>query len=92
MNLGDVWDFHCPVCHEDLKSDQHDNLCALTVWHGSHRRVALFSRVVGERATYLVREAVVEQAHGEHASRYEKTIPRYRCASPDENGDDDPQH
>ncbi|MCP4677312.1 MAG: hypothetical protein GY854_17720 [Deltaproteobacteria bacterium] len=78
MRRGDDWEFYCPVCRQNLRANEHQNLCALKVWQGSARRKILFSRVVGERATYLVRDKSLEESYGKHKGNYENTIPRYK--------------
>lgn len=87
LRAGDRWDFFCPVCQENLQSEEHENLCSLVVWQGAARRRILFSRVVGERATYITLDSNVEQKLGEHAGRYEQTLPRFRI----EEGPDGPK-
>jgi hypothetical protein len=71
MGEGERWDFYCPICRQNLASDEHENLCALIIVHGGKRRRVLFSRVAGERATYVIEDRTVEEMHGEHASSYE---------------------
>ena len=71
---GDAWDFFCPVCHTNLKSDTHENLCELIqIEEGVHKRL-FFSRIAGERATYVVRDEIGIEKHGDHADRYDDTI------------------
>ena len=78
MRVGDRWHFYCPVCRQNLISKEHENLCSLTAWQGEDRREGLFSRVVGEKATYVITESEVEATHGDDSKTYEKTIPRFR--------------
>jgi hypothetical protein len=71
---GDKWDFLCPVCRANLRSYEHDHLCALVCWQGPKRRIVFFSRIVGERATYVVEDTSVDEKHGDHADAYNDTL------------------
>ncbi len=82
LRMGDRWDFYCPVCRENLLSEEHENLCTLTIWQGDARRKLLFSRVFGERATYVVADKNLENSYGEHSKNYENTVPRYHLRNP----------
>jgi len=68
---GDRWDFFCPVCQENLASEEDDNLCALDLHGDDGRATVLFSRVAGEHATFVVRSSTVQAAFGEHIDRYD---------------------
>ncbi|MFO8071424.1 MAG: hypothetical protein R6V85_06075 [Polyangia bacterium] len=71
LSRGDVWEFFCPLCRANLRSEEHPHLAALLVWQGDVRRRVLFSRVVGEQATYIVQDKDVAQRLGEHADLYD---------------------
>jgi hypothetical protein len=71
LSRGDEWEFSCPVCRANLRAPEHPNLCALTVWQGSERRRVLFSRIVGEQATYVVADQSVAEAHGGDVDAYD---------------------
>jgi hypothetical protein len=77
LDRGDKWDFLCPVCRANLRSKEHDNLCSLVCWQGQRRRLVLFSRVVGEQATYTVEDRTAEK-HGENADQYDDTLKRLK--------------
>jgi len=72
---GEEWSFFCPVCRECLHSKDHGKLCELIQTVGRERRRLLFSRIAGERATYVLSgdEDIVEE-HGEHAAKYDDTV------------------
>lgn len=71
FNHGDTWDFACPVCHKDLLSRRHGNLCELVLYENGIRKTVLFSRVAGERATYVLKDDEHRPSrHGEHNDRY----------------------
>jgi hypothetical protein len=67
---GQKWKFECPVCHFDLVSADNENLCALELREGDKRRRVLFSRVCGEKATYVVDGDAISERHGEDAKTY----------------------
>ena len=71
VDPGSRWDFFCPVCQENLVSEEDDNLCALEMESKDGRTTILFSRIAGERATFVVRGATVKKSFGEHATRYD---------------------
>jgi hypothetical protein len=80
---GEHWDFHCPVCRENLRSGEVENLCELRMAEQGRTHRVFFSRVAGEHATFLVSEPepeasanakraeqAVAEGHGEHAHDY----------------------
>ncbi|MDD5308112.1 MAG: hypothetical protein PHU25_12390 [Deltaproteobacteria bacterium] len=71
LGEGERWDFYCPICRRSLASEEHENLCSLIIWQGDKRRRVLFSRVAGERATYVIEDRNVAETYGEHAASYE---------------------
>lgn len=70
MQEGDVFDFFCPVCHADLKTEENERLVGIEMLEAEKPRLLLFSRVFGERATLVVADRTVEHGHGEHAGRF----------------------
>ncbi len=69
MEEGSTWDFHCPVCGQNLFSEIAPELCALDMATQGVRHRLFFSRTAGERATFVV-SAEGLQTHGEHADRH----------------------
>jgi len=80
LESGLRYDFYCPVCRKSLVSDEHHNLCSLIIWQGDTRRRVLFSRIAGERATYVVMDKSLEERHGADSVNYDKTLPHFRIA------------
>ena len=74
VEQGSIWDFSCPVCHHDLKSEKEPNLCALNVRGHSLTRKVFFSRIAGEHATFVVNEGGDVQRHGVEADRYARSL------------------
>jgi len=72
---GTEWSFLCPVCHADLTSADHARLCELVLFVGTERRRLLFSRIAGERATYVLRgDSSIIESLGDHSDRYDDTV------------------
>jgi len=71
VEAGERWDFFCPVCQEDLVSEEDENLCALTTSGEEGRATVLFSRLAGEYATFVVERSEIQRAFGEHIDRYD---------------------
>lgn len=70
--LGRQYTFFCPVCQTDLTSAADDRLVELDAESddGRSERVG-FSRVYGERATFVGSGPEHVTLYGDHATRYE---------------------
>ena len=70
--LGRKYTFRCPVCQTDLTSTVNDNLVELDAEtdDGRSERVG-FSRVYGERATFVGSGPDHVTLYGDHATRYD---------------------
>ena len=70
--LGRKYAFLCPVCHTDLTSDVNDNLVEIEAEtdDGRNEKVG-FSRVFGERATFVGSGPDHVTLYGDHATRYD---------------------
>lgn len=84
--LGQRYTFLCPVCQYDLTSDENENLVELEAetLDGRSERVG-FSRVFGERATFVGTGPDHVTLYGDHATRYD--APNFFGAMR-ENGDE----
>jgi hypothetical protein len=68
---GLSWDLLCPVCHESLATNDIETLCALDLLEeGGDRYRVFFSRVRGERVTFIVAGRRIERSFGEEAPKY----------------------
>jgi hypothetical protein len=67
---GEKCDFFCPICHEKLAADIHDNLSHIIMKDdkGNEYQI-LFSKIAGEKSTYKIIGESVE-IFGEHHSNY----------------------
>ena len=71
LEEGQRWDFSCPVCHGDLTAADDDKLCALDMLDAEgQRRQVLFSRIAGDKATFVVADRRIEHQFGEGAREY----------------------
>lgn len=70
--LGKKYTFCCPVCQRNLTSTANDNLVELDAEtdDGRSERVG-FSRVYGERATFVGSGPDHVTLYGDHATRYD---------------------
>ena len=84
--LGRRYTFFCPVCQTDLTSVVNDNLVELDAEtdDGRGERVG-FSRVYGERATFVGSGPDHVTLYGDHATRYE--VPNFFGAMRDIDDD-----
>ena len=67
---GEKHEFHCPLCHEKLSADIHDNLSRIImIDKNKDEYEILFSKIAGEKSTYkIVGESA--EIYGEHHSNY----------------------
>ncbi len=70
MAAGTQWSFSCPVCRRELTTELSENLCALDMRTGRHAHRMYFSRVAGERATFMVTAEGLLKDFGVHADQY----------------------
>jgi len=70
INIGEKYDFYCPVCHEKLATDLHDNLSrVILIDENNINYEILFSKIAGEKSTYkIVGESF--ELFGDHKSKY----------------------
>lgn len=64
-----VLEFFCPLCHINLASDFDDKLSHLILEEDNKIYDIYFSRIAGEKSTYLVDGDTVT-ASGEHSDKY----------------------
>lgn len=70
INLGEKYDFYCPICHEKLATDIHDNLSrVMLVDENSNHFEVLFSKIAGEKSTYKIIGKSAE-LYGDHKENY----------------------
>lgn len=67
---GEKYDFFCPICHQKLSTDIHDNLSRiLMVDNTDNHFEILFSKIAGEKSTYKIIGESLE-VFGEHNTNY----------------------
>jgi hypothetical protein len=67
---GTLWEFFCPVCDASLTSELSEELCALDVRVSGETHRVYFSRVAGERATFVVTAEGLLRDYGIHTDRH----------------------
>ena len=67
---GDKVGFFCPICHENLAADVDKNLArVIMVDENNNEYEILFSKIVGEQATYKIKSDKIE-AFGADKNKY----------------------
>lgn len=62
---GEVVDFYCPSCSQNLEAPQHDNFALVHMDVGSGIKFEIiFSREAGKRKTYVITDDGIETYHG----------------------------
>ena len=62
---GEIVDFFCPHCKEDLSSDHYENFARLLLRSDNKAELELlFSREAGKRKTYIITEDGIESYSG----------------------------
>lgn len=69
IDENEILQIYCPLCHKDLQSDFDTNLSHLILIENGKQFDVYFSRIAGEKSTYLVNGDIVT-ATGEHSGRY----------------------
>ena len=67
---GTKWDFSCPVCQGNLRTEEDKNLCELQLSVDEGPVRILFSRVAGEHATFVLYADQPRERFGKDAVRY----------------------
>ncbi|MBS4056980.1 MAG: hypothetical protein KGZ82_06660 [Bacteroidales bacterium] len=61
VRLGERYDFYCPVCHETLTSELHENLVMVKMTDEAGKSYELhFSRIAGQKCTYKIMGNIFE--------------------------------
>jgi len=68
---GDHVNFICPICYENLNADKYDDNLAKVIMIDDNGKESdiVFSKILGEQATYSVHKKDVE-AFGDHKDNY----------------------
>lgn len=69
IDKDEILEFCCPLCHTCLVSDFDDRLSHLILKEENKDFDIYFSRIAGEKSTYIVNGDTVT-ASGEHSNRY----------------------
>ena len=70
ISMGELVEFFCPICHENLTSEIDSNLALISMIDKEHvQHSILFSKISGERCTYKITGHDVE-SFGEDSANY----------------------
>ncbi|MBS3807487.1 MAG: hypothetical protein KGY60_08295 [Bacteroidales bacterium] len=67
--MGERIEFCCPLCNKSLTADIDKNLTHILLQQDNKMYDICFSRIKGEKSTYVFHEGGATRA-GEHADRY----------------------
>lgn len=71
IKTGDIVDFFCPICHEELNTSKGDNLAKyLRVDETGAESSVIISREYGERCTFTVDDRKKVKSYGESVRKY----------------------
>jgi len=71
---GDTWRFCCPVCGESLTVEHNRSLARITLLDMMGEHAVFFSRIAGERATFVAKADGAIDSYGDHKTLYEKLL------------------
>ena len=69
VDMGERVEFSCPLCNKSLTADIDKNLTHILLKQDNKLYDIYFSKIKGEKSTYVINEEGVTRA-GEHAHRY----------------------
>ncbi len=67
---GSRWDFFCPVCHANLAVGPDEPLCVIDGIYDEIKHRVYFSRVAGDRATFVVSDEGHVEPHGADVDKH----------------------
>jgi len=72
---GEVVNFICPICYENLDAEEYDkNLAKIIMQEEDGKEsIVVFSKIVGEKCTYQITDSNIK-SFGKHSSEYESTF------------------
>lgn len=71
---GSRWLLSCPLCRADIRSDISEDLAHLDMHCGGDPHRVYFSRVAGEKATFVVTAEGLLHDHGIHTDQYVEAL------------------
>ncbi len=75
---GEMVGFFCPICHENLSSDLNQSLArVIMIDENDSECEVLFSKVVGEQATYKIKNENIE-AFGTDKNKYIDSLKKHK--------------
>lgn len=74
---GEVVNFICPICYENLDAEEYDKNLAKVIMQEDTKKesIIVFSKIVGEKCTYQIAHKEKEiRKYGEHKDEYDSTF------------------
>ncbi len=66
LPVGIQWEFFCPMCLQNLVTEAVPELCALDMVSGGDRHRVYFSRIAGDKATFVISAEGIERLGADH--------------------------
>jgi hypothetical protein len=72
---GEVVNFICPICYENLDAEEYDkNLAKIVMQEEDGKKSTIvFSKIVGEKCTYQINDGGIKK-YGQNSHEYESTF------------------
>jgi len=72
---GEVVNFICPICYENLDAHEYDQNLAKVIMQEEDGKEStiVFSKITGEKCTYQITDSGIK-SFGEHSGEYESTF------------------
>jgi len=72
---GEVVNFICPICYENLDAEEYDKNLAKVIMQEEDGKEStiVFSKIVGKKCTYQVSDSDIK-SYGKHSGEYESTF------------------
>jgi hypothetical protein len=72
---GEVVNFICPICYENLDAEEFDKNLAKVIMQeeNGHESTIVFSKIVGEKCTYQITDGNVKK-YGKNSGDYDSTF------------------
>jgi C4-type Zn-finger protein len=72
---GEVVNFICPICYENLDAEEYDKNLAKVIMQEEDGKEStiFFSKIVGEKCTYQIQEGNIK-SYGDHAEGYDSVF------------------
>lgn len=85
LEEGTMMEFYCPICHRKLRCSRHPGFARILMVNKDFNECEiLFSRKVGEKSTFKIKDGSVEE-YGKHSELHNKFIKSIQESHPYKN-------